>query len=323
MNFNNVQVVSYLDDFAGCSQASTAQDDFVLLGEMLSSLGLKEAANKSVSPSTRMEFLGITFDTRKMTVEVTPERVQELLVLLKTWQDRKSASKKDIQSLIGKLQFAAKCVASGRLFVSRILYLLRGLKLPTHRRKLSKEFRKDIGWWQSFLVKFNGVSIMQDQHWLSPDTVVSTDACLEGAGGWIEGEFFSSLFPDSILASGWHINALELLSLLIALRLWCPKFKGKKLKVFCDNEASVTVLNSGRCRDKLMLDLLREIAFLCAVNHCMIRAVHLAGVDNRLADSLSRRHMLSVTARQSLDNELRSWSEQPVSVDMFNCQRVW
>jgi len=203
------------------------------------------------------------------------------------------------------------------------LDLLRGLKLPTHRRKLSCEFRKDIGWWQAFLVKFNGISIMQNQQWLSPDTVVSTDACLEGAGGWIDGEFFSSTFPESILSASWHINALELLSLLVALRLWCPRFKGKKLKNFCDNEASVSVLNSGRCRDKLMLDLLREIAFLCALNHCMIRAVHLAGIDNRLADRLSRKHMLSVTARDSLNTELETWKEHTITDDLFVCNRVW
>ena len=86
MLFNNIHICSYLDDFAGVSRSESALNDFNSLGAMLSSLGLVEAINKSVAPSTRMVFLGITFDTIKMTVEVTPERVQEILGLLESWK---------------------------------------------------------------------------------------------------------------------------------------------------------------------------------------------------------------------------------------------
>jgi len=325
MLFNNINVCSYLDDFAGVSRPESALEDFESLGRMLSSLGLVEALNKSVAPSTRMVFLGVTFDTVKMTIEVTPERVLEILGLLESWKFKKSASKREIQSLIGTLQFASKCVPSGRLFVSRILDLLRGLKLPLHRKRITGEFRKDISWWANFMTTFNGVAIMLDQQWTNVDSVVSTEACLTGAGGWVEGEFFCTTFPTWVLEAGWHINALELLTLLVALRLWCPRFKGKRIKVFCDNEASVIVLNSGRCRDSVMLSLLREIAYLCAVHDCLVRAVHLAGVDNRLADKLSRRHTLSDDNMKSLNTELdlKGWSEQRVQDDMFSCKEVW
>jgi hypothetical protein len=36
--------------------------------------GLEESVEKSVKLSTRMEFLGVTVDTEKMTLEVTPDR---------------------------------------------------------------------------------------------------------------------------------------------------------------------------------------------------------------------------------------------------------
>ena len=135
--------------------------------------------------------------------------------------------------------------------------------------------------------------------------------------------FFCSRFPHWVLEANWHINALELLTLLVALRLWCPRFRGRKIKIFCDNEASVVVLNSGRCRDGIMLSLLREIAYLCAVNECQVRAVHLAGVDNRLADKLSRRHMLSNIDLKSLDTELKGWIEKDVEDSLFVCNKVW
>jgi len=323
MAFNGIQVCAYLDDFAGVSPPSTANKDFLFLGEMLSNLGLEEATSKSIEPSTRMEFLGIVFDSVKMTIEVSISRVQEINNLLQTWYIKRSASKRDLQSLIGKLQFVAKCVVPGRLFISRILDLLRGLKQPQHRRRLTAEFRKDIGWWLKFLSHFNGVSIMLDQQWLSPDSVVSTDACLKGGGGWLEGEFFSTEFPSWLLALDWHINSLELLTLLLALRLWCPLFRGKKILIYCDNSASVIVLNSGRGKDKTMLMLLREIALLCAENECMIKAVHLPGVDNRLADRLSRRSTMAESGVEALGKELEGWTERTITTNMFTCKNKW
>jgi hypothetical protein len=44
------------------------------LGELLNSCGLEESKKKSVEPTNRMTFLGVTFDTVSMTLEVTPER---------------------------------------------------------------------------------------------------------------------------------------------------------------------------------------------------------------------------------------------------------
>jgi len=61
-----------------------------------------------------------------------------------------------------------------------------------------------------------------------------------------------------------------------------------------------------------MLRLLREIVFLCSVNNCWIRAVHIAGVENRLADRLSRAHGMSQVNRGLLEMELSEWSKSEV-----------
>ena len=59
-----------------------------------------------------------------MTMEVTPERLDEIK---KDGElaGEKSASFKEIQSLVGKLSFAATMVRAGHLFFSRILQLLK------------------------------------------------------------------------------------------------------------------------------------------------------------------------------------------------------
>ena len=323
MRSQGVSIISYLDDFAGCSPSNVAQSDYDCLGSMLIDLGLSESLRKAEPPASRMEFLGITFDTETLTLEITPSRLIEIHEILSDWSNKRSATKKELQSLIGKLQFAAKCVPAGRIFISRLLDSLHGLKEQSHKFRITLQFRKDLNWWSSFMNSFNGVEMMLDRFWSKPDAVLSTDACLKGGGGWISGEYFSFPFPDSIRRKNWHINILELLVMMVAIKLWSARFSGQKIQLYCDNEATVYVINTGRCKDPIMLNLVREIVFHVATNNFTIRAVHIQGTSNRLADMLSRREDLSITDTAKLDSETASWSERVVNNELFLCQNDW
>lgn len=98
-------VLNYLDDFIGISRPSTANDGFEICGHLLSSLGLEESTDKAVSPSTNATCLVIHFDTVHMTMSVTHERLQELDSLLDQWLNKRSTTRRQLQSLIGKLCF--------------------------------------------------------------------------------------------------------------------------------------------------------------------------------------------------------------------------
>jgi hypothetical protein len=47
-----------------------AQKAYECLGVLLNSCGLEESKKKSVEPTNRMTFLGVTFDTVSMTLEI-------------------------------------------------------------------------------------------------------------------------------------------------------------------------------------------------------------------------------------------------------------
>ena len=49
-----------------------------------------------------------------------------------------------------------------------------------------------------------------------------------------------------------------------------------------------TVLNTGRARDLELQDTLREIALIAARHQFVIKARHIAGIENRIPDWLSR-----------------------------------
>jgi hypothetical protein len=80
--------VVYLDDFAGVAKGSEGEMAFKRLGALLAELGLRESTVKACSPSTRMMFLGITFDTERMIMQVTEERMRDVRQELVEWQSR-------------------------------------------------------------------------------------------------------------------------------------------------------------------------------------------------------------------------------------------
>lgn len=49
------------------------------------------------------------------------------------------------------------------------------------------EVKKDLQWWNEFLPKYNGISLMYLGPWSEPDTILSCDGYLEGRGGFGEG----------------------------------------------------------------------------------------------------------------------------------------
>lgn len=115
----------------------------------------------------------------------------------------------------------------------------------------------------------------------------TTDACLTGCGGPCARSYFHAEFPEFISIQNLDINSLELLTIVVALKLWGHLWRGLRLTVRCDNEVAVTALNSGRCQNAFINSLLREVCFLAATHEFEIRAVHLPGVLNSEADVLS------------------------------------
>ena len=258
-----------------------------------------------------------------MTMSISEERLREILALIRSWLGKTKASKRELQSLVGKLQFVAKCVPAGRVFISRLLAQLRELHDGEGEFRIGEEFQKDLVWWGDCVERFNGKSIILETLWKSPDAIIATDACLQGGGGvnWSKRRYFHSQFPAELAAA--HINALELVVLVVALKLWGDDCHGLRVQVNCDNMATVEVVNSGRSRDELMLSWLRELAYWCAWHECQVRAVHIAGKSNRLPDLLSRWET-GPHVRQEFRSRIGgAWREVKVDDHVFSLSGKW
>ena len=191
---------SYLDDLIGVSHPSSGDEAYNHLGQLLHDLGLEENIPKACPPSVIQIVLGVLIDTENMTISVTEERMVEIKELLLKWGKKKVCRKKELQSLIGKLCFICKCVRQSRIFLNRLLEVLRSVDWEASSRiKLSPDFHKELKWWSMFMSTFNGVAFIPSPIWMEPDVSMATDSCLDGCGGICGDQFFHSRFPSSIL----------------------------------------------------------------------------------------------------------------------------
>lgn len=72
-----------------------------------------------------MIFVRISFDTQNFTISIDGQRLAEISQLVLDWLTKQVCNKKDLQSLLGKLNFVSQCVRPGRIFVNILLNWLR------------------------------------------------------------------------------------------------------------------------------------------------------------------------------------------------------
>ena len=74
----------------------------------------------------------------------------------------------------------------------------------------------------------------------------------------------------------------------MAVVAWGDSWKGRKVALRVDNSASVSVINSGVAKDGALMAVLRDLHFEQLMKDCEVRARHVRGEDNVLADLASR-----------------------------------
>lgn len=82
------------------------------------------------------------------------------------------------------------------------------------------------------------------------------------------------------------------LPIIVAAAVWGPTWRGATTVLcHCDNEAVVAAVKGGYCRDPTLAHMLRSLFFLEAEYNTSLSAIHVPGVENRAADSISRNNL--------------------------------
>ena len=265
-----------------------AKEELDKLCRAFGDLGIPLSADKIVGPAREITYLGISINSIEMTISVPDDKYGEILELLPKWWNRKTCTKQELQSLVGKLNFVCQVVRPGRTFLRRLIDLIPSVKKTHHHINLNAEARADLEWWMEFLPQWNRRSIIPDSlEIVNTDFKLFSDASATiGFGAiwgkaWVQGRW-------SAKNSHWSIDTKELFAILAEVVTRGHMWAGRRLVMITDNLPITQAWQAGTSKSKELMAVLRKIFLLAAKGGFCISLKHIFGHHNTIADSLSR-----------------------------------
>jgi len=127
-------LVVYIDDFLVVSKTKEHCNEALhFLIRLLRKLGFGISWAKVVAPTQRLVFLGILIDTTECTLGLDDDKLAQLQDKLLHFCGIKRATKRQLQSLAGLLNWACQAIRGGWFFLHRILDMIPKLKHGTHK----------------------------------------------------------------------------------------------------------------------------------------------------------------------------------------------
>jgi len=209
---------------------------------LLESLGF--IINKSKSnliPSQICTFLGFSFNSRNMTLELTQDKKTSIAAFISKIKSLKLCKIRYFSKFIGTLVSACPAVKYGRAHTKsfeRARYLALIVSRQNYDKvfKIPGEIKKDLDWWSNNILNSKN-EIKQDSFSLE----IYCDASSTGWGAYSQGETTSGWWSKA--DSSKHINYLELLAVFYSLNCFAQHLKSTKILVRVDNTTTLAYIN--------------------------------------------------------------------------------
>ena len=292
-------------------------------------LGVEVKRKKDVYPCTCVDYTGIMIDTEKQIAFLADDRRNKyrdaVAEFLSSHKAGDKVNRREIASIIGRLQWAAQIVRGGQLKLTRC-YWCRDLfcdvslaatgstkeKWGKHVEvTLTEEACEDLAWWVDVLAQRSATEIYLSRH---PTTsgfwkglvreddaildrtseteegiiVFTTDASGYGGGGWWKHERLHKAYTVDEGPQFRSSNWREMDMVKSSLDHWGERWRGRRVLVRCDNSVTVSSIQKRRVKVKSLHTLFTGLMATCAKYDIRLAARHIPGVANGLADRISR-----------------------------------
>ena len=318
-----VRLLIYLDDILLFNQdPSRLVTDTNSLTHLLSNLGLVLNTKKSVTiPTREIEFLGMEIDSVKMNIALPQDKLDNIRNQCESLLEAKSTTVHRMSQLIGTLTSTLQAVQPAPLYY-RALQMTKTKELLKNKSyaatmMLTDQCKLELQWWVQNLVTWNGRAIISS----GPDMIIQTDASKAGWGAHREGRPLSEGVNGlwSVHEQTSQINLLELRAAEFAIKALAKGMTNIHIHLKMDNIVALTYINKlGGTRSDQMVEATRSLWQHCLQHRIHVTAEYLPGVQNQIADKLSRQYddwsnwRLDTRMFQKLNAE---WG--PLTTDLF------
>jgi hypothetical protein len=276
-----------IDDFflMAPTQSLCSKHLRALLG-ICNNLGVPISQEKTTSPSTNTTFFGIELDTRAQCAILPQDKLLDYAVCISQLMERNKVRKRCLESVIGKLNFAASVVPA-RPFLRRMIDQLSQGSKPFHYIRITRPVREDLGFWLHFLQEYNGVTYFRALNLAQSDVIhMASDASKAGFGAVYGKRWLQAPYPPPW--QNFNITVLELYPIFVLVCIFGPLLQNSNILFHCDNEAVVAIINKQSSKDSTVMCIMRPLVLKLVQHNIGLKSVHIPGMDNILPDKISR-----------------------------------
>ena len=145
-----------------------------------------------------------------------------------------------------------------------------------------------------------------------------------GFGCIFNQEWFSMQWEDNFIRKNTpSIQFLELYALCVGIFTWSHKLKSRRFTVFCDNLASVNMINGITSGCKYCMTLIRKVTLRALEFNFRLFACHIEGKKNILSDRLSRLKLLELKAEARKAKHRINKLPIKISDELWPLLRYW
>lgn len=198
-----------------------------------------------------LTFLGIELDLVAQCSRLPPAKMEVTRHLLSLAIQARKLTLRDLQRLIGHLNFACQVVVPGWAFLHHLCELTKGLKRLWHFQRITAQVRQDLVTCASFLGQFNGVSFWNEERLLEAKLQINSDAARGlGLGVYFRGHWCAEVWPERCveLDITRDITFLEFFPVVMALFLRGSELANSTVCFWCENIAIVHIIDKQMSR---------------------------------------------------------------------------
>ncbi|VDI82662.1 Hypothetical predicted protein [Mytilus galloprovincialis] len=286
-----IRLVVYLDDWFLVNQSSLmlVQDREIVLNLLVKLGFIINLKKSSLTPTQKITYIGALFHLDLGIVMPTQERVLKLQKTVKVMNLKKHATARDFLHLLGIMASCIEMIPYARLHMRPIqIYLLSHWRPTSQNLELNvpitQYLKSHLIWWSDTANITKGRSL---QHWETHVTITTDASTSNGWGGHMDSQIVQGTWSD--IQKTQHINCLELEAVLKTIQHFLPQLKGKNVLLRCDNSTVVQYINKqGGTKSIQLCQKTWDLLKLLIEHKIQIKAAHIAGKANVLADLLSR-----------------------------------
>ena len=333
-------ITNYLDDFLFIALSMMVcngmMSEFLCLCD---DIGCPISEEKTKWATSIMVFLGTLMNGRLHVISIPLDKVKKAVDLIQTAINNRKVKIKFIQQLTGTLNFLSHAIVPGRTFTRRMYHKLKlhdksgRLLRDHHHTYLDSQFISDCKVWLGFLMSAAECPVRLCRPFADfDDSVVWTTLNLYSDASLNKNLGFGGIFDNQWVFGQWSegfieendpsIEFLELFALVVGLTIWVnePRLQNTRIRIFCDNQAVMHMVNSLTLSCMQCMKLFRILALHGNRHGRRAKVAFVKSQDNVLSDALS-----------CLDFS-RFWSNAPktmhptpcaIPVTLWPIEKIW